>query len=127
MLKFDSTALSCDLTLCYRKNRSQRIKGRGDKALILIYFNSPTAEVFPQLFLFFSISAIFRAKRTVKVGPKRLSFGPSLFHKNSNPSKNFQTNFFFCLSTTFGENLSNIGLYLGESRPKQLPARDIGC
>ena len=28
------------------KNRPQRGKGRGDKALILIYLDSPTAEAF---------------------------------------------------------------------------------
>ena len=77
------------------KNRPQRGKGKQDKSLILIYLESPTAEVFPHQFLFLSILAIFRAKRAVKVGPKMLSFGPSLFHKNSNSSKNFQTNFLF--------------------------------
>ena len=70
-------------------------KGRRNKALILTYFDSPTAEVFPDCCLFFSILAIFRGKWRVKVGPKMLRFGPSLFHKNSNPSKNFQTNCLF--------------------------------
>ena len=31
----------------------------------------------------------------VKVGPKVQTLGPSLFHKNSNSSKNFQTMFLF--------------------------------
>ena len=40
-------------------------------------------------FFFFSILAIFRRKREVKVRPKVLTLGPSLFHKYSNPSKKF--------------------------------------
>ena len=39
--------LSCDPALFPGKNRPQRGKGRGDKALSLIYLDSPTAEVFP--------------------------------------------------------------------------------
>ena len=116
------------------KNRPQRGKGRGDKALILIYLDSPTAEVFQHQFLFFSILAIFRAKRAVKVGPKMLSFGPSLFHKNSNPSKNFQTNFLFARVLTLvriaaildyiwgsqDPNISQKGPLGAESVPKTL-------
>ena len=37
--------------------------------------------------------AIFRGKWGVKIGPKVLVLGPSLFHKCSNPSKMFQTVF----------------------------------
>ena len=40
-------------------------------------------------------STIFRRKRGVKVGPKALTLGLPLFHKYSNPSKNFQTVFLF--------------------------------
>ena len=66
-------------------------KGREDRALILTYLDSPIAEVFPHYSLSFSILAIFRGKRVVKVQ----TFGPSLFHKNSDPSIFFQTMFLF--------------------------------
>ena len=48
-------------------------KERGDKALILTYLDSPMAEVFPDYCLLFSISAIFRGKRRVKVESKVLT------------------------------------------------------
>ena len=41
----------------------------------------------------FQLSSV--GKQGANVGPKILSFGPSLFHKNSNPSKMFQKNFLF--------------------------------
>ena len=53
------------------------------------------AEVFPHYCLFFSILTIFRRKRGLKAGPKVLTSDPSVFHKYSNPSKNFQTVFLF--------------------------------
>ena len=43
---------------------------------------------------FFSIWAIFSGKREVKVGPKMLIFGPTLFHKNFSKTFFKQT---FCL------------------------------
>ena len=70
-------------------------KGRGDRALILTYLDSPMAEVLPHYCLSFSISAIFRGKRMVKVGRKVQTLGPSLVHKNLNPSNFFQTMFLF--------------------------------
>ena len=53
------------------------------------------ADVFQHYCLFFSILTTFRRKRGLKVGPKVLTLGPSLVHKYSNPSKNFQTVFLF--------------------------------
>ena len=100
---FDSSPLTCDPALFPGKNstniaKSNHIfpgKKRGNKTFILTYLYSPTADVFPRQSLSFSNSAIFREKRGVKVGPKTLTFGLSLFHKNSNPSKNLQRNFWF--------------------------------
>ena len=96
---FDSRPLTCDPALFPGKNslnigKSNRIfpgKGRGDKAFILTYLDSPTVEVFLPCFL---TSAIFRGKQGVKVRPKMPSFGSFLFNKNSNPSKK-TSNFFF--------------------------------
>ena len=48
------------------------------------------AEVFPRYYLLFSILAIFTEKRGIKDGPKVQTLNTSLFHKNLNPSKNFQ-------------------------------------
>ena len=53
------------------------------------------AEVFPHYCSFFSILTVFRRKRGLKAGPEVLTLGPSIFHKYSNPSKNFQTVFLF--------------------------------
>ena len=69
-------------------------KKRG-RALILKYLDSLMAEVFSHHCLSFSISVIFRGMQVVKVGPKVQTLGPSLFHKNSNPSIFFQTMFLF--------------------------------
>ena len=44
---------------------------------------------------FFSILAILRRKRWLKVGPKVVTLGPSLFYKYQDPSRIFQTVFFF--------------------------------
>ena len=97
---FNSNPLNCDPTLFPGKNSPNIAnifsgKGRGDTALILTYLNSPMAEVFPHYSFLFPISAIFKGIRGVKVAPKVQTLGPSLFHKNSNPSKNFQTMFLF--------------------------------
>ena len=103
LTSLDSNTLICDPTLFPGKNspniaKSNRVfpgKGKEDKALILTYLNSPMAEVFPHYSLSFSISAIFRGKRVIKVGPKVKTLGSSLFHENSNPSNFFQTMFLF--------------------------------
>ena len=103
MSNFDSIPLTCDPALFPSKSipniaKSNRIllgKGRGDKDFILTYLDSSMAEVFSRHCLFFSILAVFRRKRGVKVGPKVLTVGLPLFHKYSNPSKNFQTVFLF--------------------------------
>ena len=60
-----------------------------------------------------------------------LSFGPSIFHKNSNPSKDFQTNFLFARALSLvrildyiwgskGPNTSQKGLIAAESVRKTL-------
>ena len=93
----------CDPTLFPDKNspniaKSNHVfpgKGKEDTALILTYLDSPMAEVFPYYSLFFSISAIFRGKRAIKVGPKVQTLGSSLFHENSNSSIFFQTMLLF--------------------------------
>ena len=103
MLNFDSKTLTFDTALFPGKNSPNIAKSncifpgkrRGDKTLILTYFDSPMAEVFSHYCLFFSISAIFRRKRGVKAGTKVAILGPSLFHKNLNPSKTFQAMFLF--------------------------------
>ena len=103
MPNFDSDPLTCDPVLFSAKNspnsaKSNHIfpgKGRGDRALILTYLNSPMAEIFPHYCQYSLILVFFRGKREVKVGPKVQILGLSLFHKNSNPSKNFKTMFLF--------------------------------
>ena len=60
---------------------------------ILAYLDNSETEVFQHCYLCFSILAIFRKKRWVKVGPKLLTLGSFLFHESSNPSKTFQTGF----------------------------------
>ena len=100
---FDSNPLICDATLFPGKNSPNIAKGnsvfpgkgRGDRALILTYLGSPVADVFPKYCLSFSISAIFKGKRVVKVGPKVQTLGPSLFYENTDPSNFFKQ--FFCL------------------------------
>ena len=103
MSNFRSGPLTCDSALFSAKNspnsaKSNHIfpgKRRGDRVLILTYLDSPMDEFFLHYYLFFSISAIFRGKQGVKVGPQVQTLGPFLFHKYSNPSKNFQIIFLF--------------------------------
>ena len=71
---------------CTKSNRVFPGKGRGDVDLILTYLVSPMDDVFPHHWLFFSISAFFRGKWVVKVGPKEQTLGSSFFHWNLNPS-----------------------------------------
>ena len=95
----DSNPLICDPTLFFDKNspniaKNNRVfpeKGGGDRVLILTYLDSPMAEVFPHFCLSFSILAIFREKRVVKVGPKVQTLDPFLFHENLSPSMFFRT------------------------------------
>ena len=77
-------------------NRVFSGKGREDRAFILTFLDGPMAEVFPHYCLSFSISAIFRENRVVKVGLKVLSLDPFHFYENSNPSNFLQTMFFVC-------------------------------
>ena len=103
MSNFDSDTLHCEPTMFLAINspnsaKSNLIfpgKGRGDRALILTYLVSSMTEDFLGYCLFFSILAISKRNLGVKVGPKVHFLGPSLFHKNSNPSKYFQTMFLF--------------------------------
>ena len=100
---FDSNLLIRDSTLFPGKNipniaKRNRIfpgKGRGDRALILTYLDSPMAEGFLLYCLSFSISAIFREKQVVKVGPRVEILGLSLFRRNSDPSHFLQKIFLF--------------------------------
>ena len=69
-----------------KSNRVFPGKGKGDKDLILIYLVSPMTDVFLHNWLFCLISALFRGKWMVKVGPKEQTLGSSLFHENSSPS-----------------------------------------
>ena len=46
------------------------------------------------LLIYFDFSHL-QGKQAIKVGSKVLTLGPSLFHKNSNRLKNFQTMFLF--------------------------------
>ena len=98
---FDITLLTCDLTLFPGKNIPKIAKPNRvlcvyvyiyvcvyvyiykywDKDFILKYLDSSMAEVFSHYCLFLSILAILRRKRWVKVGPKVVTLGPSLFHK----------------------------------------------
>ena len=63
MSNFNSEPLTCNPTLRRAKNSPDRAKsnyvfpgkGRGDRALILTYINSPMAEVFPYSIYFCSI------------------------------------------------------------------------
>ena len=82
----DSNHLTCDLDLFPGNNKTNIAKsnlvfpgkGRGDKALIVTCLDSPMAVDSPYYLFFFSISAIFRGKRGVKV-TKSANFGPVPF------------------------------------------------
>ena len=89
--------------------------GEEIKASFLQIWIAQWLKFFCTTVYFFSVLAIFRKKRGVKVGPKVLTFGPSLFHNYSNPSKIFQRVFLFATS---GENFGNIGPYWGSKGPK---------
>ena len=53
----------------------------------------------------------------MKVGPKILSFGPSLFHKNSNPSKKFKINFLFARVLPLVRILAILNYFWGSKDP----------
>ena len=71
-------------------------KGRGDRALILTYLHNPAAEVFPHYCLSFSILAIFREKREVKVRLEVQTLGPFLFLWKLESFRVFSNNVFIC-------------------------------
>ena len=127
---FDSTPLTCDPTVFPGKiipniAKSNRIfpgKEGGDKYFILTYFDSSMVEVSLHYCLFFSILTIFRRKRGLKVGPKVLTLGPTLFHKYLNPSKNFQTVFQFARVLALVKILS-ILKHIGGVRAKKPPKK----
>ena len=93
-VKFDSAPLNCDPTMSPGKMilniaKSCRIfpgKGRGDKDSFWHIWIAQWEKFF---------CTIFRSKRGLKAGPKVLTLDRSVFHKYSNPSKNFQTVFLF--------------------------------
>ena len=78
MSNFNSEPLTCNPTLRRAKNSPDRAKsnyvfpgkGRGDRALILTYINSPMAEVFPYSIYFCSIRLSSGENGGVKVGQK---------------------------------------------------------
>ena len=78
-----------------KSNRIFPGKGRGDRALILTYLDSPMAQILHHYCLSFSILTIFCGKWVVKVGPQVQTLDPSLFQENSNPPNFFQTMFLF--------------------------------
>ena len=80
---FDFNPLICDPTLFPGKNSpniaksNNRVfpgKGRGDRALILTYLDSPMADVFPHYCLSFSISAIFTGETGGQSWTKSVKF-----------------------------------------------------
>ena len=98
---FDSDPLTFDHTCIFTKKRSKSAKsnpifhwkGTQDTALILRFLDSPMAEVNLVMFLLFSISAIFRGRKGVKVGPNVKTLGMSRFCKILNFSEILETLF----------------------------------
>ena len=94
---FGTAPLTCDPALFPGKNipniakRNRIFPGQERGDFILTYLDSSMADVFTHYWLFISILVTFRREKVVKVGPKVLTLGPSLFHKYSNPSNVFQT------------------------------------
>ena len=80
-------------------------------------FSCSMAEVFTHYGVFFLILVIFRRKRGVKVRPKVLTLGPSLFHKYSHPSKHFLLEYY--LWWEFRQYRTKFG----DKGPKNLPKR----
>ena len=76
--------------------------------------------------LFFSISTIFRGEPGIKIGPKVLTLGLFLFHKNSNPLKNFQTMFLFARVLPL-VRISTMLDHIWELGSKNFPKRAISC
>ena len=97
---FCQTYLTCDPALFPHKNipniaKSNRIflrNGRGDKEFIWDIWITQWVKSL-RLTAYFSILAIIRRKRGVKVSPNVLTLGPSRFDKYSSPSKHFRTVF----------------------------------
>ena len=87
--------LTCGLKKSPNSTKSNRIFSGKWRAMILTYLDSLMADIFPLYCQYISITAIFRGKRWTKAGSKVKILCPSLFHKNSNPLKNFQTMFLF--------------------------------
>ena len=90
--------MTCDPRLVSCENspniaKSNRIfpgKGRGDKSLILTYLDNLNGWSFSALLLIFFYFGHLQEGTRVQIGPKVLNLDPSLFHKNSDLSKNFQ-------------------------------------
>ena len=89
MSKFMSEHLACDPTLLHAKNSPNSTKSN------CIFPGKKSREELTATVYFFQNSAIFMGKWSSKIGGKVKTLGQSLFHKNSNPSKNFQAMLLF--------------------------------
>ena len=89
--------------------------------MILTYFHSLNGWNFsPPLLIVFDFAQL-QGKRVLKVGPKVQTLGPSLFHKNLNPSNSFQTKFSFA---TVLPLVKNTGVW-AQKLPKQGHFMDV--
>ena len=128
--------MTCDPALFSDKNipniaKSNRVfpgKGRGDKEFIWHNWITQWVKFFCPTALFIILFVHLQEKTGVKVGPKMLTLGPSLFHKYLNLSKKISNTVFVCWSTTSGENFSSIRPYWGSKGPKTSKKRLFqGC
>ena len=104
---------------------------------VIVFFPEKEEEIKPwfwhiwkaQLLKFFRTNAIFtnfdylHGKRGVKVRPKMLSFGLSLLHKNSNPSKIFETSFLFARVLPLVRSLAILD-YIKESKDQNISQKE---
>ena len=130
MSHFDSDPPTCGRALFLAKNspnsaKSNRIfpgKERGDRALILTYFDNPMADVFSHDYLFFSILVIFKGNRGSNLNQK-CKFWIRRFSTKLESFKKFSNKVFVYLSATFGENFGKIGSCFGGVRTQQPPKK----
>ena len=109
-MSYDPNQYPAKNSLSYLANHFFLRKGRGDKALILTYLDSPMAEVFSErrfifvlfyfdiikfIFLFF---AIIMEKRGFKSRQKGQTLGLSFFHEKLNSQKIFEIVILFATS-----------------------------
>ena len=130
MSNFDSAPPTCGRALFLAKNspnsaKSNRIfpgKERGDRALILTYFNNPMAEVFSHDYFFFSILVIFKGNGGSKLNQK-CKFWIRRFSTKLESFKKLSNKVFVCQSATFGENFGKIGPCLGGVKAQKPPKK----